>query len=90
MKILSNQINVARPSIGMGPDGKPMIVLNQPDLNPPPAKHSRFDLGVHPTQLRSTGTVLADHRPSKPDPYDRTIDPYDRPSRPEQQRLYDR
>ena len=56
MKILSNQINVARPSIGMGPDGKPMIILNQPDLNvPPPAKHSRFDLGVHPTQLKSTG-----------------------------------
>ena len=75
----------------LGPDGKPMIVLNQPDLNPPLAKHSRFDLGVHPTQFKSTasGTILADHRPSKPDPYDRPIDPYDRPSRPEQ-RLYDR
>ena len=69
LQMLENASSIPKPTIVIGPDGKPRIqtVAEQPRSST--SKKSRFDLAVHPSQLNAPGVVvpptsqvLADHR----------------------------
>ena len=77
LQLLNSQQNTGRPQVVVGPDGKPMIEMMAPGQAQRPK--NRFDLAANlAPPLGAQGMVVADHRPSKPNPYDdsRSSDPY--------------
>ena len=77
LQLLNSQQNTGRPQIIVGPDGKPAIEMMPSQGSRP---KDRFDLasGLLASARGAPGMVVADHRPSKPNPYDnsRSSDPY--------------
>ena len=68
LQMLENA-HVPKPTIVIGPDGKPRIQTVDEQPRSSTSKKSRFDLAVHPSQLNVPGVVvppssqvLTDHR----------------------------